>query len=771
MPEPTARRGLRTRAGFAVLAALTAVAGQIAVGGPARALIQTRPPLGYIVDAGAMDMGDIKVFDTQTNAVLSTIHTFPNPDGLALTPDGTTLYTVGDTGRIVAIDTGSLQVRATLPIGSADLAVDTSGTSLYAATGSGLTAFDTHTTAATATVPISGGVTGIAVDPAGHQLYVTVESGPVSVVDTATNTVTATITAVADASTVVFNGDGSRAYITDYADENITVLDTATNAVVATIPVGHQLDDIAVTPDGAKVYGTDTFGQTIVAVTVASGAVSTIAATRNPERLTINAAGTKAYVVEQGMNSVSVLDTATNTITATIPAGVNAQYVALYNGPSGQCPCSVFSPFSAPATPDSGDPYGVVLGVKVSSSTAGWIDGVRFYKSAANTGTHTGALWTSDGTLMATGTFTGESLSGWQTLMFANPVPVKAGSTYVASYYAPNGRYAYDAGYFANGPAGQAPITAVDGSAGGNGVYTYNGPSAFPSYSYNAANYWVDVVVDNSGAPTTPPTVTTTTPNSGATGVSGAGAVTATFSAPVDPASMHFTLTDAAGGQVPGTVSTSAGNTAATFTPGTQLPAGTVFTASVQASDGWGNAMSGPETWNFTTSTTPPTYTCPCSLFSANATPTEADSTDPNSVELGVRFTPGVNGTVTGIRFYKGTLNTGTHTGTLWSSNGTQLATGTFTNESASGWQALTFTTPVTVTAGTTYVASYHAPIGKYAYTTGYFTYPRQNFPLIAPASTDSQGNGTYGYGSSTTFPGSGSSGTNYGVDVVFANS
>lgn len=769
MPEPTARRSLRTRAGFAILAALTAVAGQIVAGGPARALIQTRPPLGYIVDSGAMDLGDIEVFDPQTNTVLSTIHTFPNPGGLALTPDGTTLYTVGDTGRIVAIDTGSLQVRATLPIGSPVFAVDASGTSLYASTSTGLTAFDTHTNAATATVPISGGVTGIAVDPAGHQLYVTVQSGPVSVVDTATNTVTATITAVTDPSTVVFNGDGSRAYITDTADENITVLNTATSAVVATIPVGHPLDDIAVTPDGAKVYGTDTFGRTIVVVNVASGAVSTIAATINPERLTINAAGTKAYVVEQGMNSVSVVDTATDTITATIPAGVNAQYVALYNGPSGQCPCSVFSPFSAPSTADSGDPYGVVLGVKVSPSAAGWIDGVRFYKSAANTGTHTGALWTSDGSLMATGTFTGESPSGWQTLMFAHPVPVKEGSTYVASYYAPNGHYAYDTGYFVNGPAGQAPITASAAGADGNGVYTYNGASAFPSYSYNAANYWVDVVFDDHGVPTTPPTVTDTSPKSGATGVSATGAVTATFSAPVDPGSVHFTLTDAAGGQVPGTVSTSAGNTVATFMPGTQLPAGTVFTASVQASDGWGTAMSGPETWNFTTSTTPPAYTCPCSLFGANTTPT--DSTDPNSVELGVRFTPGVNGTVTGIRFYKGTLNTGTHTGTLWSSDGAPLATGTFTDESASGWQTLTFATPVAVTAGTTYVASYHAPIGRYSYTTGYFTYPHQNFPLTALASTGSQGNGTYAYGSSTTFPGSGSAGTNYWVDVVFANS
>ena len=70
------------------------------------------------------------------------------------------------------------------------------------------------------------------------------------------------------------------------------------------------------------------------------------------------------------------------------------------------------------------------------------------------------------------------------------------------------------------------------------------------------------------------------------------------------------------------------------------------------------------------------------------------------------------NGWITGIRFYKGSGNTGTHTGSLWTANGMLLATGTFTNESSQGWQKLDFSTPVAVTAGTTYVASYFAPNG-----------------------------------------------------------
>ncbi len=77
----------------------------------------------------------------------------------------------------------------------------------------------------------------------------------------------------------------------------------------------------------------------------------------------------------------------------------------------------------------------VELGVKFTADTDGHVSGVRFYKSAANTGPHTGSLWGSDGTLLATATFTGETASGWQTVTFSPAVAVTAGTTYVASYH------------------------------------------------------------------------------------------------------------------------------------------------------------------------------------------------------------------------------------------------------------------------------------------------------------------------------------------------
>lgn len=99
------------------------------------------------------------------------------------------------------------------------------------------------------------------------------------------------------------------------------------------------------------------------------------------------------------------------------------------------------------------------------------------------------------------------------------------------------------------------------------------------------------------------------------------------------------------------------------------------------------------------------------SIF-GTAVPASPSSADSAAVELGVTFIPRVSGSVVGIRFYKGSGNTGIHTGSLWTSSGTRLATATFTNETATGWQTVTLATPVNVSAGQRYVASYYAPRG-----------------------------------------------------------
>lgn len=445
--------------------------------------------------------------------------------------------------------------------------------------------------------------------------------------------------------------------------------------------------------------------------------------------------------------------------------------VPLTVGPQ-QCPCTVWPAAAVPGTVNAGDGSAVELGVKIRSSVPGSITGVRFYKSPANTGTHTGSLWSSSGQRLATGTFTNETASGWQQLNFSSPIPVKANTTYIASYFAPNGGYSFD-NTFAGSDAGLAPLTALkNGTDGGNGVYRYSATGGFPNKASTGSNYWVDAVLDTATASTTPPIVTSTTPQSAATGTSITTTVKATFSTAVDMDTLVFTLKGPGGVNVPGSKILDVSNSA-TFTPSSELALNTTYTASVQAADLWGNTMAAPVTWTFTTSATPPAVTCPCTLWGPNATPTTANlNDDTNSVELGTRFQSTVSGYVTGVTFYKGPGNTGTHTGSLWSATGTLLATGTFGSETVSGWQQLHFTTPVAITANTEYVASYHAPNGKYSVDGGYFTAAHRSYPLVAPASGTGggpvTGNGLYKYGAATVFPNNTFGSVNYWVGPVF---
>jgi hypothetical protein len=150
-------------------------------------------------------------------------------------------------------------------------------------------------------------------------------------------------------------------------------------------------------------------------------------------------------------------------------------------------------------------------------------------------------------------------------------------------------------------------------------------------------------------------------------------------------------------------------------------------------------------------------------LFSNGATPSNVTVNDPSSVELGVVFQASTAGAITAIRFYKGPQNTGSHVGNLWSASGALLATVTFTSETTSGWQQANFSSPVTITPGTNYVASYHTS-GFYSGDGGYFATALTSGPLTAPAGP----NGVYAYGSSSTYPTGSYNSTNYWVDVVF---
>src|SRR5439155_25034459 len=176
------------------------------------------------------------------------------------------------------------------------------------------------------------------------------------------------------------------------------------------------------------------------------------------------------------------------------------------------------------------DTGAVELGVKFRADIGGNITGVRFYKGTTNTGTHVGNLWSATGTRLATATFSNETASGWQQVTFGTPVTVTANTTYVASYHTNVGSYGIDTGYFTSAGVDNPPLHALANGVSANGVYLYGGASAFPTQTFNAANYWVDVVFGTGAPDTTPPTATSVAPANGATGVGTATSAAATFS-------------------------------------------------------------------------------------------------------------------------------------------------------------------------------------------------------------------------------------------------
>jgi uncharacterized repeat protein (TIGR01451 family) len=167
-------------------------------------------------------------------------------------------------------------------------------------------------------------------------------SNSVSVIDTATNTVVATIAVGSRPFGVAVSPDGLRVYVANYAGSSVSVIDTAANAVIATVPLASSFPiGIAVSPDGSRVYVThEVTGDVSVIDTATYTVVATIPVGVPGDDLTgiaVNPSGTRVYVAHSQTWQVSVIDTSTNAVTATIPVGpVGVFPVGVAVHPSGQ---------------------------------------------------------------------------------------------------------------------------------------------------------------------------------------------------------------------------------------------------------------------------------------------------------------------------------------------------------------------------------------------------------------------------------------------------
>ncbi|MBX5065312.1 DUF4082 domain-containing protein [Rhizobium lentis] len=574
-------------------------------------------------------------------------------------------------------------------------------------------------------------------------------------------------------------------------------------------------------------------------------------------------------------------------VTATDLGGLAANETFNITATTAPATYSLFSASDTPTQTNLNDGQQLGLGVKFQSSVAGDITGIKFYRSANDNGQNVVDLWSATGTRLATATFTNTTASGWQTVNFATPFTIAANTTYVASYHT-TGAYVVTSNFFTNGIS-NGPLTAQSSAAaGGNGVYRYGGSATtgiFPNASFNASNYFADVIFRPSSTPgnTTPTAVADTGDATEKGGVAnGSGGVAAsgnvltndtdpdsgdtktvtavrfgttsgtlgsalngtygslvlnasgTYSYAVNETNtavqalrlstntlsdvFNYTMRDSAGAIATANLTVTihgandapvlavqtatqnatvgsafsftlptttfsdvdSGETltyAATAADGTALPTWLSFNATTRTFSGtpttagtYGvrvtatdlGGLAANETFNIVASTASATY----SLFNASSTPAQTNLNDGQQIELGVKFQSNVAGDVTAIKFYRSANDNGQNVVDLWSSTGTKLASATFTNTTASGWQTVNFATPFTIAANTTYVASYHTT-GAYVATGNFYTTAVTSGPLTAPAS----GNGVYAYGGSASaglFPTNTFNSTNYYADVVF---
>lgn len=323
-------------------AALLAATGLVALTGPSAHAAQPGHTIAYVTD---FNRQAVSAVDTATGTVTASIPVGGYTQDVAVNSAGTTLYAATALANAVAvIDTATSTVTASVPLAGIPtaLTVNSAGTAVYVAdtTAHVVEAIDTATNTVTATIPVAGGLQGIALDPAGTTAYVAA-AGPnrLVVIDTATATVTANVPMPAAAYGAVVDPAGTAVYVAT-AGAGITKVDTATNTVTATI-TGANVTSVDISPDGGTLYGASPIGSGVQVIDTATDTVTAfVGGLGNAQDVAVNATGTTVYVTDSVNASSSVpgylyaIDTATNTVTTAASGLSSPRRLALHTIPA-----------------------------------------------------------------------------------------------------------------------------------------------------------------------------------------------------------------------------------------------------------------------------------------------------------------------------------------------------------------------------------------------------------------------------------------------------
>ena len=209
----------------------------------------------------AGSLNTVVVLDTVSLTVLASIPVGTHPRGIDITPDGAlALVANKDSSSVSVIDTVTYNVVSTIALPASQpygVAITPDGSTAYVANGldagGAVYTIDIGRRAVTGTIAVGGRPFKVAVSPDGTQALVTNNaSGTVSAIDTTTNTVVKTISVGAAAFGVAFHPNGTRGYVT--ANGNLVVIDTTTYAILAQVAVGTYPVSVHVTQDGLQAF-------------------------------------------------------------------------------------------------------------------------------------------------------------------------------------------------------------------------------------------------------------------------------------------------------------------------------------------------------------------------------------------------------------------------------------------------------------------------------------------------------------------------------------
>ena len=246
----------------------------------------------------------VSVIDTDTNRVVGTIPVGSGPTAVAVKPDGTRVYVANYyEGTVSVIDTNPQSANYNKVIKT--IAIP------WGETGS------------------VSGVNLLAVSPDDTKVYVSGIDNTVSVIDTATNTISEPYDVAFEISDMAVSPDSSRLYIDDYGI--ISIRDAKTMQNMGSIYLGANVNaqDIVVSPNGKRLYAlTAVYESYTIHHTVSvidtdptsptyKQVMKTIPVADNADHLALSANGSRAYVTH-GSGTITVIDTSTGTVIGTI---------------------------------------------------------------------------------------------------------------------------------------------------------------------------------------------------------------------------------------------------------------------------------------------------------------------------------------------------------------------------------------------------------------------------------------------------------------------